>query len=505
MTTTSPAPENGVRWYGNLRRPNRPGIVGFGAVATLAGLFGVLVTIIVVAFAGLGPGLVALTATFLGVLPSRRSARDGRSWYERAWKRAANTLNRSAKRDVLLAGPAGFSPDGRCRLPGLLAATELQTAHDAYGQPFAVLFTPATKHYTVSFECAATGQDQVDQDEIDRQVAYWGAFMAQMGEWTDVDGAQVVVETAPDTGLRLRSAVRERHSDDAPPFAVAVIEDLLEAYPIGSAQITTRVTLTFTAAPRAGQTKPATREEMHARIGYLLPSILGNLAVAGAGQSVRVITGDELTDAVRVAFDPSVASDVEQARRDGGTGLTWDEAGPVRLRPYDDCLQHDRAWSRTWQMLTPPSGAFQSDVLARLLAPHPEVARKRVAMLFRPQDAATAAAIVENDVNAATFTASQRRQASARGTADVLAARKAAQEEASGAGLVRFGLVITATCTDRDDLPRAEAAIRQLTGPARLKTRLALGNQEVAFTAGLPCGLVLPHHMRVPAPVKDFL
>lgn len=501
-TTTREEPE--VRRYGNLRKPAQPGLLGFGAAASLAALTGMIISIGALAFGGLLPGLVTLTVTLFAILPTRRSARDGRSGYERLWKRLLNADNRSASRDVLFAGPTGFSPDGRCRLPGLLAASELQTALDAYGEEFAVVHLPSTKHYTVAFECAATGQDQVDQVDIDRQVAYWGQTMAHFGEWNDIAGAQVVVETTPDTGLRLKSAVRGRRSPDAPPFAVAVMDELVETYPIGSAQISTRVTITFSSAPRAGQTKRATTAEMHARIGYLLPTIIGLLRVSGAGQSVRVMTAADLTDAVRVAFDPTVANDVEDARRDGGTGLLWEEAGPVRLRPEDDCLQHDRAWSRTWQMLEPPKGAFQSDCLSRLLAPHPEISRKRVAVLYRPHDAVTAADTVESDEKSSNFTASQKRRPTARARADVRAAQQASQEEASGAGLVRFGIVITATCDRREDLPAAEAAVRQLTASARLRTRLALGNQEVAFTSALPCGLVLPEQMRVPAQLKDF-
>lgn len=502
MTTTRDEQE--VLRYGNLRKPAQPGLLGFGAAASIAALTGMIISIAAMAFGGLGPGVVVLALTLAAIVPTRRSSRDGRSAYERLWKRLVNAENRSTKRDVLLSGPAGFSPDGKCRLPGLLAASELQTAHDAYGEEFAVVYVPSTKHYAVAFECAATGQDQVDQVDIDRQVAYWGQTMAHLGEWTDIAGAQVVVETTPDTGLRLRSAVRSRRSTDAPPFAVAVMDELVDTYPIGSAQMSTRVTITFTSAPRPGQTKRPATAEMHARIGYLLPTIIGLLRVSGAGQSVRVMTAADLTDAVRVAFDPTVANDVEDARRDGGTGLRWEEAGPVRLRPEDDCLQHDRAWSRTWQMLEPPKGAFQSDCLSRLLSPHPEISRKRVAMLYRPHDAATAAHTVEADVRSSTFTASQKRRPHARQRADVRAAEQASQEEAAGAGLVRFGIVITATCEDRDDLPAAEAAVRQLTASARLRTRLALGNQEVAFTSALPCGLVLPDHMRIPAQLKDF-
>src|SRR5690606_40498716 len=95
----------------------------------------------------------------------------------------------------------------------------------------------------------------------------------------------------------------------------------------------------------------------------------------------------EITDATRVAFEPAVSALVEQAQNEGGTGLEWTDAGPAQLDDrHPGLLLHDRAVSMSWQMLMPPRNVVRHDVLARLLAPHTDVALKRVTMLFRPMD-----------------------------------------------------------------------------------------------------------------------
>jgi hypothetical protein len=82
---------------------------------------------------------------------------------------------------------------------------------------------------------------------------------------------------------------------------------------------------------------------------------------------------------------------------------------------------------------------------------------------------------------------------------------KAAEEESQGAGLVRFGVVVTATCASSADFPRLDKIIPSLSNRARLKIRPALGNQDVAFQAGLPLGVVLPAHTLLPDQVRDWI
>jgi hypothetical protein len=156
-------------------------------------------------------------------------------------------------------------------------------------------------------------------------------------------------------------------------------------------------------------------------------------------------------------------------------------------------------------MSTAPRGNVPSAILARLLAPHRDIARKRVTLLYRPIDAARAAAIVEADVRAASFNLSASDRPSARNIAGTRAAFATAAEEAGGAGLVNFGMLITATVTDRTREQDARAAIDNLSATARLRVRLVHGSQDSAFAAALPLGLVLPKHLQVPAEVRGQL
>lgn len=497
-----------INKYGNFRRVGQAGVAGFGVAASVVGFAGLIFTLIGLAFGGPKVGLAIFALVVLGLLPTRRARRDGRTTYERRWGKIRNRHVRKTEKGVLIQGPAGFTPDGKCRLPGLLAASELFTATDPFGAEFGVIVVPGAGHYSVAIECSATGQELLGLDEHQRQVAQWGAFLAMVGQNPDVVGVQAIVETAPDTGMRLRDAILTQRHEDAPPFAVAVGDAQVELYPVGEASIRTWVTVTFASTRTGNEGKNKgrrNREEMSERLKNYVPTLLAQVRLSGGGQGARLMTAADLTDTVRVAIDPTVALDVEQARRDhGGTGLTWEEAGPVRLRPYDDLLVHDRGYSQSWQMTEPSSGAITDRQLQGLLAPNKDIERKRVALLYRPYDAMATAAVVEQDINNTAFSSSQKKRATARQTREMKAAMQTAEAEAEGAGIVRFGLVVTTTSTTPEKAAVAAATVSQLASPVRVRMRPALGNQEVAFTSSLPCGLVLPYHADLPVEMREY-
>lgn len=80
-----------------------------------------------------------------------------------------------------------------------------------------------------------------------------------------------------------------------------------------------------------------------------------------------------------------------------------------------------------------------------------------------------------------------------------------AAEEAAGAGLLNFGLVVTATTTDPAHEAEARAAIDSLSAAARLRMRPAYGSQDTAFAAALPLGIILPRHVKMPVEVRESL
>ncbi len=314
----------------------------------------------------------------------------------------------------------------------------------------------------------------------------------------------MTIETAPDPGTRLVRMVKRHTQDTAPEFSTATLDEITTRYPAASSTTTTRIAMTFSSRPRPGEDKRS-EEDMLADLGRRLPGLRQGLRSTGAGTTVRMMSGADLTDAVRVCYDPSVAQLVEEQRGQGGTGLAWSEAGPAFAHDLPEHYAHDGAFSMVWQMRDAPPGVFYDHSLKSLLAPHPDIARKRVTVIYRPQSAETARRMVERDVRDARTQASARSRPQAHDTTMLAAAEKAAQEEAQGAGLVRFGIIVTATVTDEAMLARAASTISMLTAPTKLRLRLARYNQAASFAAGLPLGLVLPAHLALPEWARDTL
>jgi hypothetical protein len=218
------------------------------------------------------------------------------------------------------------------------------------------------------------------------------------------------------------------------------------------------------------------------------------------------VTAQELCETIRIAYDPAAAVLIDEARSQGiAPELQWTDVGPAAAQAFWDKYRHDSAWSITWQMTQAPRGEVFSSVLSQLVGPHPDIDRKRVTLLYRPLDAATAARMVEADKRNASFRATASARPSARSIAEARAADRTAQEEARGAGLVNFGMVVTGTVMTAEQLPDMVAAIDNLGATARVLLRPAYGSQDSAFVAGLPLGIVLQSHLSVPAGLREAL
>jgi hypothetical protein len=285
------------------------------------------------------------------------------------------------------------------------------------------------------------------------------------------------------------------------------MREVVQNYPAGSASISCRIALTWSRYGAFGGPKRSLHE-MAIEIGNRLPGLTVPLAAAGAA-AAEPMTSASLAAAVRLAYDPSVHALVEELGL-ASANIDWADAGPAAQEEAADHLWHDGATSITWVMSQAPRGVVYSSVLAKLLAPHPDITRKRVTLLYRPHDSARAAELVEKDRRDALFNASggRRRVVSARSSHSVQAAEQAAQEEARGAGLVRFGMVVTASVMGEADstrLRQVEAVVDSLATSSRVVLRRAWGSQSAAFLAALPLGLVLPAHLRVPTGIREAM
>lgn len=485
--------------YGNLRAPRAPGIFGVGLIPALALMLGLIVAVVAISLQFYIPGVILLALVLLFIAPWALGSRFGWNPYAAAANRLGFT-RAAMKRDTTLV-QHGLAHDGRMRMPGLLAATELWEAKDAFGQVYGLLHTPSSRHWSVTIECAPSGTSGVDDEQIDNLAANFGAWLAELNQEEDLVLASIVVESAPDTGHRLRSAAMAGVVEDSPEFSRQVLTEMVESAPTASASMRTFVCLTFSGR-RGGKVLNA--EAMAEELGPRLAGIRDGLRVTGAGPT-RWMTAADLTDFARVAYDPSVASQVEELRQDGeGTGLDWEDAGPAHAETHYDYLVHDGSVSKTWTWNKPPRGVFHTLSLEALLQPNPKVSRKRVAVFYRPLGPERSGFAAEMRVNEAQGRVRQSTgNVSSRKEAEYAAAKANADAEAKGNPFIRASLAVTATVASRSDLPAAERTIKRLSGRARLNMRPANGSQDSMFAATLPFGVALHEHHSLPEFVRE--
>lgn len=493
-----------ARTYGNWRKPTSSGILGLGAVGTVILFLGSIFVILVMMTQGLLQAFFVALGVGVVLLMLMLKDQHGRNALSRISNRVGWWSARSQGTNVYRSGPVGQAPWGTNQLPGLAAPMRLSEHHDSYNRPFALLFTPRGSSYSVVISTEPDGASLVDQEQVDVWVADFGHMLANLADEPGLEAASVTIETAPDSGARLRREVEANLDPNAPAFSRAMMLSVVENYPAGSSTVKAYVSFTFSAYTRVGgkRRKP---DEMARELASRLPGLTAMLEATGAG-AAHPMTAQALCEYVRVAYDPKAATLIDSAHAEGQVPeMSWLDVGPSAAEAQWSSYRHDSGLSVTWSMTEAPRGNVQSGVLARLLSPHRDIARKRVTFLYRPVSAARAAAMVEADLNSASFRATSNKKAKARDSRAVRAAEATANEEASGAGLVNFGILVTATVTDTERMPDAAAAIDNLGATARLRLRPVYGSQDSAFVGALPLGLVLPKHISIPAELRNNL
>ena len=490
--------------FGNYRIPQSKGLAGLSTGATVLLIVGAVLCVFLVMLNQWGAA--ALVVLLIAVAVGLTVAKDkhGMTLAERLVRRLGWWNTRYTGANIYRAGPTGMVPGATNQLPGISARSRVTEHTDAYGRPFALIEVPQKGHFTVVLGSEPDGGGMVDQEQMNRWVSRWGHWLGMLTDEPGLAAASVTIETAPDTGFRLARKVNARMTDDAPGFARQVMNEAIEMLPTGATTTRAYVAVTFKSVLRAGG-KPRKAEEMGQDLAARLPAITSSLSGTGAGVATP-LTAQQLFETIRVAYDPAEAALFDQAHAEGrAPQLEWHDCGPQAHEARWDSYRHDNAVSKSWTMSLPPRSIIQATVLQGLLEPAPEIARKRVTMLYRPIDPARAASLVENDVNTALFNASTRNRETAHDTRDLRAARATAAEEASGAGLLNFGMIVTATVWDDTQLADAEAVVENLAASARIRLREAFGSQDSTFAAGLPLGVVIPDHMTLPTSVREAL
>ncbi|MGO9955854.1 MAG: SCO6880 family protein [Solirubrobacteraceae bacterium] len=497
MSATTPA-----RTYGNYRRPRSFGVFFLGIVPSIA--LGVCVVVAMLLLLIVGVLALAVWAIPVALVFAVLLRPDplGQTPLQRKAPRVAARHARRTGANQYRSGPISHLPCGTFRLPGLLSTTILSEFEDVYQRPCALLTHPRAGHVTVVFESEPDGAALVDQPTIDQRVGSYGSWLASLAEHPDLLAAQVSIETAPDPGTRLRHELEQVIDRDAPRLALDTIEELAAMHAVGSADVRARIALTYT---MVAEGRRRTAREMAVHIGRHMGQITQHLASTGAGV-VKPVDAQRMCEIVHAAYNPHAAEILEQARTAGQPAeLCWEDCGPVRAEAHADHYLHDRALSMTYAMSQAPRGEIRETVLARLLSPHADVDRKRVTLLYRILTPGEAARIVEGDERNAIARVSNVKRPEHRATLERQSAAASAAEEARGASVVTFGMLVTLTVLDPTHIDKIRAAVLGLAPTARVTLRPMWGSQDSAFAAALPCGLFLPAHLRIPQSLQEVM
>jgi hypothetical protein len=152
-------------------------------------------------------------------------------------------------------------------------------------------------------------------------------------------------------------------------------------------------------------------------------------------------------------------------------------------------------------------GSLHDEALVPLCGPMPAAPRKRVTLLYRPVPADLAALVVDRGVRTAINRTGRRKgPVHAHDAAQLDAARRAADEEASGAGVGDLSVVVTVTANVQagEDVRTAAAAVQRVSTNTFRLTRVD-GGHAAAFAIGLGIGLSPWHLTIVPSSLREHL
>ncbi|WP_312589394.1 SCO6880 family protein [Corynebacterium dentalis] len=486
-----------IRMYGNITSPRKEGVLGLSA---LASVIGVIVAILVFVTMPLGIW-VQTVVVVLGAGAMIAISWDGRHGRKKFEELLAKHHFKKAERQGFTsyaAGPTSQLPSGDFPPVGILARTELiGTTPAGSSAEKAMIWNPANRTGTVIFGVQSPGMGLLDQGSIDVMVDQWGIFQREAGVSSSLVQVAATTQATRDPGNRLPDAVRvtreQSQVQDAPGFARDAMDEIVRDLNQGVPKIDQWVAATFSARPnRDAGTGPRAKEDLAEDIATLLPGMLAQLRVA-CGGTVSVWGMDDVVDQVHTAYNPAVAPAVETARLAGqGTGLTWCVVGPTNAKLTPGWWEHGGYFSKSWQMYQPPAANFRETGLAGLLSAHGVFEQKRVTLLFRPMSPGSSQKAVQEGVTNARFGNNQKGQKASQIKRVALEkAEYSEREQAEGAAMVRFGLVVTATVDDPTKFPRVEAILRdQAVSGIQLRLRDCEYSDDAAYAFGLGIGAV---------------
>lgn len=469
--------------YGNWSTRESTGHWGLDAKATYAiiGLAAIAMAIMRFTQSILAGCLVA--AIGLTIVAGGAVRVQGLSFYDRLSDSLRFTASRAFGENKYRAGP--LSPLGGAPLPGYGAHVELHSYMTVEGLEVGLLVDPKQRTVTVIWRVDPIGEENIDSDDRDRMVAFWGVWQRDLGQYGDIAFATATVDGYPSTGLRQLIAMESALHDDAPIDAANDIREVEEELPADSYDAQYRVAVSFY---YTGDWKDRIVE-----IARRFHPITADLHACD--MDCRILRSDEITELVRRSYDPATQVDFDDLRAHAMPhGLDWSNVGPIAANEHRLDYEHETATSASYVVWEWPKDGVSDYILHPLLEVNPRIPRKRVTLLYRPETAPNARSIVENQERDA-MRASQRLK---RGIHDVdalnrLDAVTQSREEVSrGAGWIAQALIVTVTTTAETDTATVDSIVSDLATQCSLRVRPAAWHQASTFQFGLGIGLMPP-------------
>lgn len=482
MTSSSDAAV--PRTYGNWRQAKGIGIGSWSTSQTITAFVAVLIPILLF-YTSAVAGVIALGAALLTMVIVLVPV-GGTSMWALVARRARFSSARRAGWTRYTGGVLTDHPR-KNMLPGPMAPITPLDSDDGRGGRQAILWDRRTGLLTVVLRCSPGGLDLADQKQADQWVASWGAWLADLGYQPMIRWVSVTVDTAPTGGTTTREYVAGRRSPHAPPAANAVLDELLASTPRVTADVDTRVSITFD--PSRANPRPQDLLAAVAEVTRWVPGLEQGLGPCGVTVLGRA-TVPWLVGRLRTAYDPAARGDVALLD-DRQQILQWRDADPVHAEETREFFQHDSGISVSWAMREAPRQAVTERVLTPLLAPGPHP--RRFTLLYEPFPADRAAVEVEREVTALAvrneWARRTKRDPRQRDRDDADRAHQAAREESQGAGVGRFCVYVTTTVHDPERLPAAVADVELRAGQSKLRLRRLWWAQGAGFAAALGLGI----------------
>ena len=287
-----------VRTYGGWRRRRGIGLAGLGTGPTFGALGAAATVLLASAFHPdaalyLAPPIAVAAAVGLvriGGIPLGRLALSRMRWW---WGSVRGHTRYRA--GIVVDHPRAF------QLPGVLAPLTLLSAEDGYGGRYGIVWDRRTGLLTATLRVVPSSTWLADRSTADTWVGSWGGWLAGLGQLPAIRWVSVTVETAPEPGSTLAQSVSKHLDPAAPEAARQILAKVVDTAPAASAQVDTRVSVTFDPKRVPGGVRDLT--EACGELGRTLDALAPRLAECGVTVRGRA-TAAQLAGTVRTAFDP---------------------------------------------------------------------------------------------------------------------------------------------------------------------------------------------------------